>query len=211
MTNCSKVSLRQQNSIRFFVYAFVLSVLSASISCNIEKRVERQQRAFDNIGRKWLSLHPCANDSTFIYIPGKRDSVPLIIPVLIKDSASLQNAIDSIQEVLQKEYTSDSLDCRKKISYSYKAGYNSANADWQKRISNIKIPTATADTFKITLKDKQYIGLLQSDLSSANNQIAELKIKLEKNSGKKNSWFLLFLIACMVAVTSIYFNIKKYF
>ena len=189
----------------------MLFILSLSEACNIEKRIEKSQETFDRIGKRWLAQNPCANDSTFIYVPGKRDSVYLEVPIVIKDSTSLQIIIDSIESVLSKKYISSDKDCKKRIADSYRAGYNYANKEWANKLSNTKVPTLNVDSIKISLKDKQYIQLLQSDLSSANQKANDLKIELEKIKGNKKSWFLLFLLASFVALVSIYINIRKLF
>lgn len=194
---------------KLYISAFVLFILSISTSCNIEKRIEKRQETFDKIGRKWLDLHPCANDSTFIYIPGKKDSIPVVIPVVIKDSIQIQSIIDSLNNYFTETYASQKKDCRLEISKAYNAGYDKATQIWKEKVSKIKVAAPIIDTVKITLKDKQAISLLQSDLDKANQQLNDLKVKYEQKSGSSTSWLLMFIIACGVVLVSIYFNLKK--
>jgi len=192
------------------IIAFVLFILSLSTSsCNIEKRIERQQDVFDNIGKKWLQLHPCANDSTFIYIPGKTDSIPLVIPILVKDSVLIEYIIDSINESYRNDYATKDKDFKVEITRSYNLGYEMATVKWKDKISKIKIPTTKTDTIKIALQDKQIINLLKSDLAKATQQINDCKRQYEEKKGSARSWFLLFLIASIIALISIFFNFKK--
>jgi len=188
---------------------FLLSILFISNSCNIEKRVEKQQEAFDNIGKKWLGLHPCANDSSYIYLPGKRDSIPFLIPVLVKDTMEIKKQIDSLNIYLDRKYNDQKIDCKNQVRESYNAGYQKAELVWKDKLSKIKIPLPVIDTLKITLKDKQAIKLLVSDLTDTQKKLTDTQINLEKFKGKKDKWFLLFILACALLLTSIFFNIKK--
>lgn len=56
---------------RYFLVIFIL------LSCNPERRVQRaeqtvitQPQSFSKVGLLWSTLHPCANDSVRIFIPG---------------------------------------------------------------------------------------------------------------------------------------------
>jgi len=189
---------------------FLLSILFISTSCNIEKRVEKNEKAFDNIGKRWLGLHPCANDSSYIYIEGKRDSIPFLIPVLVKDTIEIRKQIDSLNIYLERKYNKQRADCANQVRESYNAGYQKAESVWKDKLSKIKIPLPVIDTIKITLKDRQQIKLLNDDLNESQKQLADIKVKLEKYQGKTDKWFLLFIIACCLLLTSIYFNIKSH-
>lgn len=187
----------------------LLLVLFMVGSCNIEKRVDKQQKTFDNIGKKWLLLHPCSNDSSYIYVPGKRDSIPFIVPVMIDDTTGVARRLDSLNIYLQNKYNEQLKDCSNQVNESYKLGYNKATQIWRTKLSQIKIPIPVIDTIKITLKDKLSLKLLEQDLATANKELADSKLSNEKAQGKRDKWFLMFIIACCLLVTSIYFNIKK--
>lgn len=56
---------------RYFLVIFIL------LSCNPERRVQRaeqtvitQPQSFSKVGLLWSTLHPCANDSVKIFVPG---------------------------------------------------------------------------------------------------------------------------------------------
>lgn len=56
---------------RYFLVIFIL------LSCNPERRVQRaeqtvitQPQSFGKVGLLWSTLHPCANDSVRIFVPG---------------------------------------------------------------------------------------------------------------------------------------------
>jgi hypothetical protein len=189
--------------------ALLISVLSISYSCNIQKRVEKQQKVFDNIGRQWLKLHPCANDSSTIYVPGKRDSIPIEIPVIIFDSGYTKKQLDSLRQEMQKVYGSQLNNCSQEMSSAYNLGYNVAAKKWEIELGQIKIPVPVVDTLKITLKDKQAIQLLQNDLTASRNEVTKLSIDALDCANKKNKWFLWFIIALIMLAISMYFNFKK--
>lgn len=193
---------------RLLLGAFLLITLSLSTSCNIEKRIEKRQETFDRIGRLWLQSHPCANDSTFIYIPGKRDSIPIEIPIIINDTTGFKYYIDSIGVELRKKYNEQQKDCNNQVKDAYNLGYGKAETIWKEKVSKIKVPLPIIDTIKITLKDKQYINLLQGDIEKLKAQLSQAQITGAEKKGKLDKWFLLFIIACMLLLTSIYFNLK---
>ena len=194
---------------RVLSVAFLLIMLSLSTSCNIEKRVQKQQETFDRIGRLWLQSHPCANDSTVIYIPGKKDSIPIEIPIIINDTTGFKKYIDSIGYQLRKKYKEEQKDCDNQIKDAYNFGYQKAENIWKDKISKIKVPLPVIDTLKITLKDKQYINILQGDIKKLEYQLSQAQINEAEKKGKLDKWFLLFIIACMCLLTSLYFNFKK--
>lgn len=191
------------------ILAFIVVVLSISASCNLEKRVEKQQKAFDNIGRSWLKLHPCANDSFTIYIPGRRDSIPIEIPVIILDTTYTKKQLDSLQKSLRERFFSPSLDCSTEIKEAYNLGYNSAAQKYIHAAAQIKIPLPVIDTLKITLKDKQAIKILEDQLAVTQSDISSLTLEKERAMFKKDKWFLLFLLICILLIFGIYVNIKK--
>ena len=191
--------------IRYLFLACLMFVLSLSVSCNIEKRVENHQKTFDNIGRKWLSLHPCANDSSIIYIPGKRDSIPIEIPIFVADLDYINHQIDSVKKNYDKKLSNMSRNCDDEIRSAYFTGYKNAETIYKEKISKIKVPVPVIDTIKITLKDKQQIQLLAGDLKDCERSLNEEKIK----SSTKDKWFWWFVIASILFFISAIFNLKK--
>jgi len=192
---------------RYFLFA--ITIFYFFCSCDIEKRIEKQQEKFDNIGRKWLKLHPCDKDSFTIYIPGKRDSVLIEMPVIIVDTNYTRQQIDSLQEELKKIYAESSKNCTEEIKRAYNLGYNTASKNWKEKVSQIKVPVPVIDTLRITLKDKQAIQLLQDDLAVSKKQVQDLTVENLTNMSKKDKWFLWFLITALLLLGSIYHNLKK--
>lgn len=183
---------------------FIFGMLVVLFSCNIEKRIAKQQKTFDNIGRAWLKLHPCANDSTYIYLPGKVDSVPIEVPILVIDSAYTEKQIDSLQK-----YYASKKDCSQEIKSAYNLGYSESTKKWKSATSQIKVPLPVIDTVKISIKDKQQIKLLQDDLADCNTLTQQLQLDNAKEKGKSDKWFLWFVIASILLGISSYFNVKK--
>ena len=90
MINLGKVIL-------LYLLLFIFAVLACMwlTSCNPAKRIERQQENFDRIGRKWLDLHPCANDSVSVYLPGEQrtDTITTTSKVVTTDTTTLHDTI----------------------------------------------------------------------------------------------------------------------
>jgi hypothetical protein len=190
-------------------FAFLVVVLSISYSCNIQKRVEKQQKVFDNIGREWLRKNPCANDSFTIYVPGKRDSIPIEIPIMVVDSDYIKKQLDSLQADLLEKYSQPTDNCSQEIKQSYNAGYNAATKKWEAKLGQIKVALPVVDTLKITLKDKQAIQLLQNDLAASKEELNKLNGIILITTSKKDKWFLWFVITFILLSISIYFHLKK--
>lgn len=189
-----------KNCLAVFLIMFVAS-------CNPANKVMKNQEQFDKVGRKWLESNPCITDSTIVYIPGKRDSIPFEVPVYIKDDDySVVALLDSIRRAA--DYIEST--CAPKVLAAYKTGYQKGRADVTKQLSAVKIPLPVIDTLRITMKDKQQLRLLQSDLEKARQQIAILSVEGEKYRGGRTKWFLLFLIASALFTISAYFNIKNH-
>jgi hypothetical protein len=194
------------NRLKYFVF---LLTIAGAFSCNPVNKILKNKEQFDKVGREWLKQNPCSNDSTVIYLPSKRDSIILNIPMLIKDTSGNSFFIDSINNVLSPKYNDKKYNCKKQISESYSIGYNKAMYECKIKLSNIKIPAPIIDTLKIILKDKQQINLLTQDLYNCDSELNKEKLKSEKYKGSKDKWFLLFLLACAFLIGSLYFNFKK--
>lgn len=192
-------------------YCIFLLTIAGAFSCNPVNKILKNKEQFDKVGREWLKQNPCSNDSTVIYLPSKRDSILIQIPVIVKDTTKQREIIDSISEVFRQKYKNPSsfYNCKKEISEAYKIGYDKASEEYKSKLSNIKIPKPVIDTFKILLKDKQQINLLTQDLYNCDSELNKEKLKSEKYKGSKDKWFLLFLLACAFLIGSLYFNFKK--
>lgn len=169
----------------------------------------KNQEKFDRIGREWLKLHPCTNDSNTVYLPGKIDSVPIEVPIFVIDSALVQHQIDSIVDVYQLKSAYDKNACATEIKNSYQKGYSVANNEWKIRVGKIKVQTPRVDTIKVFVKDNQLIGLLNKDITIKDKQISDLNLSLSEMKGKKNKWFWWFIILLVLLGTSTYLNIKN--
>jgi hypothetical protein len=165
----------------------------------------KRQEAFNNIGRKWLELNPCNNDSSFIYLPGKADSVPVEVFITDIDSAYFNKVVDSFTSTLNGSYYT----CSLKVSTAFASGYKAADLKWKKSISKIKVPKRVVDTIKITVADLQKIKLLESDLSVKSQQLAECDLLAEQRKSKSTQWFWLFIVSCLLLLISVYLNISK--
>jgi hypothetical protein len=177
----------------------------AFLSCNIEERVMKRQDAFNNIGRKWLELNPCVNDSSVVYLPGRVDSVLVEVEVPVMDTPMVEKIIDSIKESFKLARLDDAM----KVRISYSKGYNDADQKWISKLSNTKVPRKNADTIKIFVADKQKISLLEKDIDQLVSNLANTSIELQKKIGKSKQWFWLFVVACILLSLAVYFNIKK--
>jgi hypothetical protein len=106
-------------------------------------------------------------------------------------------------------YAESSKNCTEEIKRAYNLGYNTASNNWKDKVSKIKVPVPVIDTLRITLKDKQAIQLLQDDLADSKKQVQDLTIENLTNIGKKDKWFLWFVITAILLLGSIILNFKK--
>jgi len=170
------------------------------LSCNLEKRITKDQRKLDRIGKLWLKTHPCANDSSFVYVPGRADSFYFPIVELVSDTIQTKILIDSLLKLNNN--------CDKEIKSAYATGYAKSTKDWRAKLSQTKI-VSRVDTIKISVKDNQIEKILQQDCTSKDQQINELKLKDEQLKRKSDKWFFLFLISCLLFIVSHTFKLIK--
>jgi hypothetical protein len=170
------------------------------LSCNLEKRIERNQKKLDRIGKLWLKTHPCANDSSFVYVPGKTDSFYLPITELVPDTIQTKILIDSLIRL--------SINCDKEIKSAYATGYAKSTKDWRAKLSQTKI-VSRVDTVKISVKDNQQEKILLADCTEKDAQLSELHLMYEKQKRKSDKWFLWFIISCLCFIISHSFKFIK--
>lgn len=170
------------------------------LSCNLEKRIEKDQKKLDRIGKLWLKSHPCTNDSSFVYVPGKADSFYVPITELVTDTIQTKKLIDSLVKLNNN--------CEKEIKSAYASGYAKSSKDWKAKLSQTKFSTRV-DTVKITVKDKQQTNILLADCFQKDKQLGELQLMYEKSKHKADKWFLWFIISCLVFIVSYAFKLIK--
>jgi hypothetical protein len=181
----------------------IIVIILFLISCNPAKRVINNYEQFEEVGKKWVEKNPCVNDSSVIYLPGRIDSILINVPIDIErpNNYSVRDILDSIRSA------ANNIDeiVKPRMEGAYKKGYSDAIS----KVKTIKIPVNIHDTIKIVVKDKQYNGLLQSELNSIRKQWIETNTK--KDIYKKNSdkWFIMFLIALGLLIIVSYINVSK--
>lgn len=170
------------------------------LSCNLEKRITKDQKKLDRIGKLWLKSHPCANDSSFVYVPGKADSFYVPITELVPDTIQTKLLIDSLVKLNNN--------CEKEIKSAYASGYAKSSKDWRAKLSQTKIVTRV-DTIKIAVKDSQKEKILLSDCLEKDTQITDLKLKVSKLERVSDKWFFWFIISCFLFLISHSFKLIK--
>lgn len=170
------------------------------LSCNLEKRIDKDQKKLDRIGKLWLKSHPCTNDSSFVYVPGKADSFYFPITELVPDTIQTKLLIDSLVKLNNN--------CEKEIKSAYASGYAKSSKDWKAKLSQTKIVTRV-DTIKIAVKDSQKEKILLSDCIQKDKQLGELSLMYEKSKHRADKWFLWFVISCLVLIISHSFKLIK--
>lgn len=184
----------------------VMAILCAIFSCNPEKQILKNNEKFNRVGRKWLETHPCTNDSTIVYLPGKIDSIPYEIPIIIKDTEAINKYIDSIKKTISSDK-----DCGSEILSSYNEGYDASSKMWRKQLSKMKTITRV-DTIKISVKDKQEFKLLNQDIKERDRQIGDLKLNVEHIKRLRDKWFFLFILICTILGLRLSYKLfKKYY
>jgi hypothetical protein len=181
------------------ILLYLLGISLFLSSCNIEKRVLKNEERFNNIGRKWLEKNPCINDSTVTYLPGEITILP--VDEFVIDTISTQRAIDSISHLYKG--------CADQVSIAYKDGYNKAISECKVKLRAISIIKRTPDTIKIVVKDKQEVKLLTQDVIDLKKQLSDAKLQSSVNSNATTKWLLLFILACILLGFSLYLNVKK--
>lgn len=181
------------------ILLYLLGISLFLNSCNVEKRVLKNEEKFNNIGRKWLEKNPCINDSTITYLPGEITILP--VDEFVIDSVATERIIDSI-------YKSNK-GCTNQVSIAYKDGYNKAVSECNNKLRHLSIAKRTPDTIKIVVKDKQEVKLLTQDVSDLRKQLSDAKLEAAVNYGKSTKWQLFFVLACLLLAFSWYLNIKN--
>lgn len=187
---------KHNHRILFLLFLIAIYLLS----CNLEKRIERDQKKLDRIGKLWLKSHPCANDSSFVYVPGKADSFYVPITELVPDTIQTKKLIDSLIKLNNN--------CEKEIKSAYASGYAKSSMDWKAKLSQTKI-SVRVDTIRIAIRDKQKEQVLAADCVEKDKQINELTLKVETSKRKSDKWFLWFVISCLVFIISHSFRLIK--
>lgn len=181
------------------LYCILLATIYL-LSCNLEKRIEKDQKKLDRIGKLWLKTHPCANDSSFVYVPGKADSFYFKVVELVPDTIQTKILIDSLVKLNNN--------CDKEIKSAYATGYAKSTKDWRAKLSQTKIITRV-DTVKISVRDSQREKIILSDCVDKGKELEELKIKYEKEKNKSDKWFFWFIFSCLCFVMSHSFKLIK--
>lgn len=181
----------------------ILVIILFFNSCNPAKRVINNYEQFEEVGKKWVEKNPCVNDSTVIFMPGRIDSILVNVPTDIEKPGnySVRDVLDSIRSA------ANNLDniIKPRLENAYKKGYTDAII----KVKTIKIPVNIHDTIKIVVKDKQYNGVLESELTSIRKQWIELNTRKEIYKKNSDKWFIMFLIALGLLIIVSYINISK--
>lgn len=183
------------------IFLFSLLFLTVYLlSCNIEKRIAKDKDKLDRIGKLWLQSHPCANDSSFIYVPGKADSFYFTVVELVPDTIQTKQLIDSLVKINNN--------CEKEIKSAYATGYAKSTKDWKYKLSQTKT-IIRVDTIKISVKDNQKEKILVADGLQKDKELGDLTLKYEKSKRKEDKWFFWFIISCLVFIISHSFKFIK--
>ena len=201
----------------------VAAICMAFAGCSPARQLEKAKQrvllnpsAFDEVGRKYVDLNPCTNDSTSEFKAGGIDSATIqeyydwvngkFYTVDTSWAYRLNNTDDvkgvttpyigpAIQFGVPKE------DVKKAFAVGYKQGVKDFIA---------KHPPRLPDTLKTSVKDKQLIKLLEADIARVLQENAHLKgvIKVKDETietlhKKVTGWIWWLVLVCSLGVAGI--------
>jgi len=175
-----------------FLFCLLMTAIYL-LSCNLEKRIEKDQNKLNRIGKLWLKSHPCVNDSFYVYIPGKADSFYFPITELVPDTIQTKLLIDSLIKLNNN--------CDKEIKSAYTSGYARSTMEWKAKLSQTKV-SVRVDTIRISVKDNQKEKILVADALQKDKEINEINLMYEKSKRESDKWFFWFIISCLIFVIS---------
>ncbi len=176
-------------------------------------RVLTNKSAFDSVGRVFVELHPCLNDSAPPVIrPGRIDSVPVIIQVPVFDSFAQIMTIDSVKAAYSGE-------CNSAIDAAYKKGFTNGAMAATNEFSKMKIPVKQPDTAIYNIKDRQLERINAETISELNKQVeyhkgvnTQIVTQNNKSASQRDMYMMLFYGSWVVAIgvgIFIFYNKKK--
>lgn len=181
--------------------AITILTLLLLTGCDPAKKILNNKEAFDKVGTEWAKQHPCANDTAWIKLPGKVDSIAY--PVLVTDTSSLQDIIDSISIALADKYNTSIDDCNRQVDEAFKIGYKKAEYEYSKK----KLPVKQPDTVIRTIVDNRTIDVLKADNNRKSEELNKEKDKSAKRLAQRNWSYvlsgLLFLMLLFMIVVFI--------
>lgn len=203
------------------IVGIVLLLLTAVFSCNPAKQAARKdQKALDRVmtspsllktayGRG-AELWPCANDTTFIFKPGRIDS--MYLPVMF-DTTDRDRIKDSILAIAND-------DCNDQVKAAFDMGVDVT----EKKYSKIKVPVYRPDTLAGFIVDGTLAKRLMDSLhekdkllsnwSGRAEEWAKWAAKTEAVNQKKQStqfWVIVGLVVALILSNGAwaYFKFKK--
>ncbi len=192
-------------------WAFLIGIAAALFmcaSCNPEKiaarkdrkaleRVETNISLLNDAWTKGSAIWPCANDTSFVFRPGKTDSI--YFPVMY-DTADRDRIKDSIMAGMVQPMQDE---CNEKIKKAFDLGMEVAT----KEVAKIKIPVRRPDTLAGYIVDRELAKSLLDTLAQKKQDIFYLKGRSDQwqaEAAKQLSeklhlfWWLLAAVALLV-------------
>lgn len=216
-----------------FIWRTLLLIAAAAFlfmalpGCSPGKRLEKAKQkvltdaaAFDEVGRKWNELNPCINDSTTSFAEGGYDSVSLrgYFDWLNGIRPEGESSDDSIVIVNPVDTGTVSWPCADQLTIYYKRGYKNG----RNSILDKKIPIPRPDTLKTTVKDKQYMKVLEEALAREKEEKIRLQgvtqtqeKEIQKKDKKITGWIWLFIgavaLLILIVILALIGKIKRIF
>ena len=179
--------------------------------CNPTKKIEQakqrvmlDKKAFDEVGRNFVTLHPCANDTAWKFIKGGTDSIPY--PVIYFDSAAYKTFKDSLEIIGANDFNNG-------VEKAFVQGFDAARKQYESK----KIAVPRADTLKGAIVDIQKERLLDDQINMLDVQVGVLtgqssekdrQLSEANRRYKKTMWWLIGLLVAITSGTIIYGYLK---
>lgn len=185
--------MRTRQSI-LFIAALLLAVILLC-NCSPAKKALREQENYRKLIEDYKRNNPPRIDTNTVYVPGKKDTVPVKVPVT--DTAALHKVKDSMKAAFAIKVVQQQWDCDRQVNEAFNVGYEQARYEMQNQQQVITQP----DTVFITKVPTTYIGALQDEVKTLQGQLTEAR--------NKHTYLLEFIIACAVALLELFFLIRS--
>lgn len=177
----------------------LLTILAACfiVGCNPVKKVFKNQKQFDQIGRAWAQKNPCVNDTTIVVRPGRVDTLTYTVPA----ADISQEAIDSVARALANKYNARLEECALQVNEAYRSGYKTAGDECK-----IDVVTAAPDTIKYYVSDRRKENILQGEKEEISRQLTDaLKDAMRYKQQRNTAYIILGVIALSIGLF-VWFN-----
>ena len=156
--------------------------------CNPAKKALKEQQALRELQNDFILHNPPAIDTNTKYLPGKVDTVQVIVILTVKDSTAVQKVKDSLKAAFTHTNAALTADCERQVNEAFETG--KAAALYQ--LSKQKVAKPRPDTIEKTVYPTLYIEGLKNKAATLQGQLIECQAK--------QSWLWYFIFSVIANV-----------